>query len=58
MNMIILDILRMVMIVMVNFSRYNRFGLYQQQIRDLLAEGAPIDAIGKKVMKKKNNSNR
>jgi len=27
-------------------DKYNRFGLYQQQIRDLLAEGAPIDAIG------------
>jgi len=27
-------------------DKYNRFELYQQQIRDLLAEGAPIDAIG------------
>ena len=26
--------------------RYNRFELYQEQIRGLLAEGAPIDAIG------------
>ena len=25
---------------------HNRFSLYQQLIRDLLAAGAPIDAIG------------
>jgi len=25
---------------------YNRFAMFQQQIRDLLAQGAPIDAIG------------
>ena len=45
-----IDCIIVKMIVMVNFSRYNRFGLYQQQIRDLLAEGAPIDAIGNKVI--------
>jgi len=27
-------------------DKYNRFELYQEQIRGLLAEGAPIDAIG------------
>ena len=26
--------------------RYGRFALFQQQIRDLLAQGAPIDALG------------
>ena len=47
----------MKMIVKVDFPRYNRFELYQQQIRDLLAEGAPIDAIGSKVNQAIGNGN-
>ena len=29
-----------------SFLRNGRFALFQQQIRDLQAQGAPIDAIG------------
>ena len=29
-----------------NWFRNGRFALFQQQIRDLLAQGAPIDALG------------
>ena len=28
------------------YLRYGRFALFQQQIRNLLAQGAPIDALG------------
>ena len=37
--------------------RYNRFELYQKQIRRLLAEGAPIDAIGGWFLESCNNFN-
>ena len=31
-------------------DRYGRFNLYQEQIRELLAGGAPIDGIGLQVI--------
>ena len=31
-------------------DRYGRFRLYQEQIRDLLQDGAPIDGIGLQVI--------